>query len=159
MYCIQDISLILVHACADIWSIKICSQIFLLDISLIFYVYVTHWLCGHLGVLTPTCFSGFKHIYVLTISYSWTSTCTRILSMLHNIVSWKLIYEKDQQNRIQGTTWKEQMPWLLKLISYMVITFKGSSLLCGYLPLLRCVFRNGICPFQVVHLIHFFVFF
>ena len=40
----------------------------------------------------------------------------------------------------------------------MVLKCKGSSLLCGYLPLLRCIFGNGICPFLVVLWTPLFVF-
>ena len=36
------------------------------------------------------------------------------------------------------------------LISDMVLKIKVPSLLYRYLPLLKCIFSNGICPFQVV---------
>ena len=36
------------------------------------------------------------------------------------------------------------------LISDDVLKVKDSSLLHGYLPSVRCIFGNGICPFQVV---------
>ena len=39
---------------------------------------------------------------------------------------------------------------LMWQISHMVITFKGSVTYSGYLPLLMCIFGNGICSFQVV---------
>ena len=42
IYCIKDMSLILVHLCADIWSTKVGNHIFFLHILLIFNVPVNH---------------------------------------------------------------------------------------------------------------------
>ena len=46
-----------VSTCADIWITKISNQLFsFLDISLIFCVFVKHWGCVHLGLITLICF-------------------------------------------------------------------------------------------------------
>ena len=46
--------------------------------------------------------------------------------------------------------WNSAQTWQMCLISDNVLNLKGSLQLCRYLPLLRCIFGNGICPFQVL---------
>ena len=58
---------------------------------------------------------------------------------------------------------EEKHSWFInlasQLISDMILNVKGSSPLYGYLTVLRCIFGNDTCPFQVVLWTLFLVFF